>query len=339
MARIDLNSLTRWITAAAVAHPTRLDRELADRTGSSVRTARRALQVMTERQWLVRSGTRRKPRHAPGPMRQVVQRYPLAGLQEDLPWADDFAPYFMLPAAIRRMVQHAFCELLNNAIDHSGGTQVTVSLRQTASHVQLLVSDDGQGLFRCIAENFSIADPQLAMLELCKGKLTSQPQRHSGQGLFFTSRLADVFDLHANDTAFQRREWEGSHWWPRAPLKQSGTSVYASFLLDTPRTLDALRQEHSADGSGFGFDRTVVPMRLIASAATGLESRAQARRIGARLDRFERAELDFSGITEVGHAFADELFRVLPADAALADLVAVNMAPRVQAMVASVTCA
>lgn len=336
MARIDLNSLTQWITAAAVAHPTRLDCEVADRTGTSVRTARRALRVLIDTQWLVRSGTRQKPRHAPGLMRQVVQRYPLAGLQEDQPWADDFAPYFMLPAAVQRMVQHAFCELLNNAIDHSGGTQVAVSLRQTASQVQLLVSDNGQGLFQRIAENFAIADPQLAMLELCKGKLTSQPQRHSGHGLFFTSKLADVFDLHANDTAFQRRDWEGPNWWPRAPLKQLGTSVYASFLLDTPRTLDALRRSHSVGGTGFGFDRTVVPMRLIASAVAGLESRAQARRIGARLDRFERAELDFSGVPDIGHAFADELFRVLAGDAALAELVPVNMAPRVQAMVASI---
>jgi anti-sigma regulatory factor (Ser/Thr protein kinase) len=36
------------------------------------------------------------------------------------------------------------------------------------------------------------------MLELSKGKLTSEPDRHNGRGLFFTSRLADVFDLHAN---------------------------------------------------------------------------------------------------------------------------------------------
>jgi signal transduction histidine kinase len=45
------------------------------------------------------------------------------------------------------MAQHAFTELLNNAIDHSGGTQVTVSMRQTPLHLQLLVSDDGCGLF------------------------------------------------------------------------------------------------------------------------------------------------------------------------------------------------
>ena len=48
----------------------------------------------------------------------------------------------------------------------------------------------------------------IAMLELSKGKLTSAPDRHSGRGLFFTSRLADVFDLHANATAFQYRGWD-----------------------------------------------------------------------------------------------------------------------------------
>ena len=51
------------------------------------------------------------------------------------------------------------------------------------------------------------------MLELSKGKLTSQPARHAGRGLFFTSRLADVFDLHANATAFQHRVHGKANGW------------------------------------------------------------------------------------------------------------------------------
>ena len=137
-------------------------------------------------QWLQRDGMRRDAAYRPGPLRQVVQRYPLAGLQEDLPWQRDFAPCFDLPPNVARMAQHAFTELLNNAIDHSGGTQVTVSVRQTALHLQLLVSDDGVGVFERIQQNFDIADPTLAMLELSKGKLTSAPDRHSGHGLFFS---------------------------------------------------------------------------------------------------------------------------------------------------------
>ena len=336
MARLNLNALTQWITAAAIQHPTRLDAELAERSGVSLRTARRALVRLTEMNWLSREGTARRPHYKPGLLRQVVRRYPLVGLEEDVPWARDFAPFFALPASVNRMVQHTFCELLNNAIDHSGGTHVTVSLRQTAGHAQLLVSDDGRGVFDQIAQTFAIDSPELAMLELSKGKLTSQPLRHSGQGLFFTSRLADVFDLHANAAAFQQRIWDERGWRPQRALKHTGTSVYASFALDTTRTLDSVRQQYSIDGVGVGFERTVVPLRLITSDVIGLESRAQARRAGARLGSFRRAEVDFGGVAQIGHAFADELFRVFAREQPGVDLVPLNMSAAVASMIASV---
>ena len=68
----------------------------------------------------------------------------------------------------------------------------------------------------------------------------------------------------------------------------------------------------------------------------GLESRAQARRVASRLQRFQRAEVDFAGIADVGHGFADELFRVFSRAHPGVDLVPVGMAPRVAAMVAAV---
>lgn len=336
MARLNLTALTQWMTAAAVQHPNRLDLELASRTGVTRRTAQRALTRLAELQWLSIEGGARRKVYRPGLLRQVVRRYALAGLGEDIPWALDFAPFFTFPAAVHRMVQHAFCELVNNAIDHSGGTHVTISLRQTASHAQLLVSDDGRGLFRRIAETFAIDDPRLAMLELSKGKLTSEPRTHSGQGLFFTSKLADVFDLHANEVAFQQRDWDGQGWQPQRALKREGTSVYVALALDTPRTLEAVRKAYSLDGLGVGFERTVVPLRLIASDLAGLESRAQARRVGARLNEFRRAELDFSGVPDIGHAFADELFRVLAVELPTLELVPANMSPAIAAMLASV---
>ena len=337
MARQNLEAITKWITAAAQRRPHALDVELAARTGVSQRSARRTLGRLVELNWLVREGTPRQPSWRPGLLRQVVQRYEIAGLEEDLPWSLDFAPHFVLPANLRRIVQQAFCELLNNAIGHSGGTQVAVSLRQTASQVQLLVSDNGVGLFERIAQTFSIASPALAMLELSKGKLTSQPERHTGEGLFFTSRLADVFDLHANDAAFQQRAWDERGWHPQRALRHAGTSVYAAFALDTPRTLEGVRQAYSAcrddDPFGVAFSRTTVPLRLITSTSEGLESRAQARRVCARLGEFRRAEIDFGGVDTVGHAFADELFRVFgPAQRSL-ELVPVNMTPAVAALI------
>jgi hypothetical protein len=335
MARTDLNSMTQWITAAAVRHPHDLADHVAQRLDVTRRTANNALRRLVASNWLQREGSARKAVFRPGLLRQVARRYALAGLEEDRPWAADFAPFFALSPNVRRMVQHCFCELLNNAIDHSEGESVAVSLRQTPSHVQLLVSDDGRGLFDKIHEAFALDDPALAMLELSKGKLTSQPERHAGRGLFFTSRLADVFDLHANHSAFQRREWE-SGWHAGRPLKHGGTSVYAAIALDTPRTLESVLAAHSVEPGRLDFDRTVVPLRLLDSPLAGLESRSQARRVAARLSQFRRAEVDFSGVPHIGHGFADELFRVLAAQQPGFELVPINMSPAVATMIDSV---
>ncbi|HET9644637.1 MAG TPA: ATP-binding protein, partial [Burkholderiaceae bacterium] len=196
MSRLKSHLMTSWITAAALQRPDDLATLVVERTSCSRAAALKALRRLVELQWLTRSGTRNRPVYGPGPLRQVVRRYSLNGLAEDLPWSRDFAPNFALPPAVQRMLQHTFQELLNNAINHSGGTRVTVSVRQTLTQAQLLVSDDGCGLFDRVRNAFAIEDPMHAMLELSKGKLTTQPDRHTGRGLFFTSQLADVFDLH-----------------------------------------------------------------------------------------------------------------------------------------------
>jgi anti-sigma regulatory factor (Ser/Thr protein kinase) len=333
--RIDLAPITQWITAAALQHGSDLPAHLMQRLAISRRRAGHLLAKLVAAQWLTSLGTPRRPRYQPGPLRQVVMRYPLAGLQEDVPWRRDFAPCFELPAEVRRLAQHAFTELVNNAIDHSGGSQVTVSMRQTPLQVQLLVSDDGVGLFDRVAQSHGINEPQLAMLELSKGRLTSAPGRHLGQGLFTAARVADVLDLHANRSAFQCRAWE-SHGWRHgqagAVATRTGTAIYVAITVDTQRTLQGVLRELSVQGDGMGFDRTRVPLRLLAGPEAALESRAEARRVAERLSLFRRAELDFAGIDHIGPGFADELFRVIAREQPEVSMVPLAMAAAVRAM-------
>jgi len=333
MPRIDWSATTPWITEAVLAHPDDLPVHLMERLCIGRRAAGTTLARLTDAQWLARTGTKRRPRFVPGLQRQVVRRYPLQGLQEDLPWSRDFAPTLALPPTVARLAQHAFGELLNNAIEHSGGTAVTVSMRQTPVHVQLLVSDNGCGLFDRVARSFRIADPALAMLELTKGKLTSEPRRHTGHGLYFTTRIADILDLHANGAAFQHRAWQRHRWHRTAPAARQGTSVFVAIALDTPVTLDDVLRAHSRDGQGYAFERTVVPLQFLASTGPALDSRAQARRAALRLQQFRHAQLDFAGVEDVGHGFADELFRVFARRHPQLELEPVNMSPAVRGLV------
>lgn len=338
--RSPLSKACDCITELVVRHPDTLPQKLGARLGMVPKEARALIDQLVDLQWLEPCGTLDKPGSKPcwrpGALRQVVHRYALAGLQEDVPWQQDFAPFFALPDNVARIAQHAFTELVNNAIDHSGGRQVTISMRQTPLQMQLLVSDDGRGVFNSIGRQFKISDPVHAMLELAKGKLSSQPERHTGRGLFFTAKMADIFDLHANGAAFQQRDWEREEWHRGRPACGRGTSVYVAVNLDTERTVDEVMRQFSADGSGYGFERTVVPMKLLTAPQVGLESRAQARRITQRLSDFRRVELDFDGLHDIGHGFADELMRVFTRENPQVELVPVNMAPRVAALVHSV---
>jgi hypothetical protein len=108
-----------------------------------------------------------------------------------------------------------------------------------------------------------------------------------------------------------------------------------AIALNTTRTLDGVMQAWSTQGDGIEFDQTRVPLRLLAGEGQALDSRAQARRVGARLTTFKRAEIDFDGVTDVGHGFTDELFRVFSRANPQVELVATNMTPRIAALVNS----
>lgn len=337
MSLAQLKELKTLITAKAVANPTHLCAELAAQFGVSRSTMGKWLRALIDEGWITRQGSRSHPVYKPSVLRQVNRSYDLAGLDEQTPWERDFSPCFELPPNVARLAHHAFTELLNNAVDHSGGTRVSLSMRQNATHLHLLIKDDGCGVFDRIQDAFHIASPQLALLELSKGKLTTQPDRHTGRGLFFTSRLFDVFDLYANQLTYQHNHWQRKEWLRANPLGSKGTAIFMSLALNSTRTLDDVFGAHAKDAADLSFSRTEVAMRLAHAAGEALESRAQAKRIANRLEAFDTVDLDFDGVDAVGQAFADELFRVFARQHPQVRLEPRNMNAQVAAMVAQVS--
>lgn len=330
-----LHDATAWITPLALAHPLDLPAALAARSGRSRASAQRLLGRLVDAQWLERGGSRRRPAYRPGALRQVVHRYALAGLEEDRPWAQDFAAALALPEGVARMLRHALSELLNNAIEHSGGRTVTVSMRRTPLQAQLLVADDGRGAFDAIRAACAIDDPAQAMFEIAKGRLTTRPADHGGRGLYHTATLADVFDLHANGCGWRRiaGDADAARWQPVRTPGGPGTTVYVAVALDTPRTLDLALRAGSREGLRGWIDHARLPLRLLAGDGV-LESRALARRVAWRLERYATATLDYAGISDVGPAFADEIGRVLPQRLPGVQWQQVNASPAVAAQLA-----
>ena len=49
----------------------------------------------------------------------------------------------------------------------------------------------------------------------------------------------------------------------------------------------------------------MVPLRLAQHEGEKLVSRAQAKRVAHRFEKFKRVMLDFDGVTQIGQAFAE----------------------------------
>ena len=94
--------------------------------------------------------------------------------------------------------QYGFSEMVNNAIDHSGSDRVVSRFWVDAATLVFEVQDDGRGAFARIREGLSLDDSFAAIQELSKGKTTTDPDRHTGEGIFFTSKVVDAFVLEAN---------------------------------------------------------------------------------------------------------------------------------------------
>lgn len=334
MSQDQLKELKTLITAKAVANPTHLCADLATQFGVSRSTMGKWLRKLVDEGWLVRQGTIARPVYKPSRLRDVSRSYALAGLDEHTPWERDFAPCFDLPPNITRLARHAFTELLNNAVDHSQGSKVSISMRQNPTHLHMLVRDDGCGVFARIQKAFQIDSPQQALLELSKGKLTTQPEFHTGRGLFFTSRLFDVFDLYANHLTYQHSHWQRREWLRANPLAVAGTAIFMSLALNATRTLEEVFTAHGRGSQDVSFARTEVALRLAAGTDQTLESRALGKRIANRLESFEVVDLNFDGIEAIGQGFADELFRVFASQHPQVLLRPCNMNARVAAMVA-----
>ena len=138
----------------------------------------------------------------------------------------DVAPALSdLPRNVIDTWQFCFTEMLNNAKDHSEGTLVHVAVVRTAADTRITLNDNGIGIFKKIQNALNLLDERHAVLELSKGKLTTDPQGHTGQGIFFTSRLLDSFDLLSGACFFTHKSGDDQDWIVEVSEPRSGTSV------------------------------------------------------------------------------------------------------------------
>lgn len=230
-------------------------------------------------------------------------------LAEDQVWVKYIKPMILkYPDNIYRMCNYGFTEILNNAIDHSEGTAIFVEVKINEKDITFTIWDNGIGIFQKIQNALHLESIRESILHLSKGKFTTDPSKHTGEGIFFTSRIFDKFDILSSDLYYTFRDED---WILSSEKRESfgqGTSIQMSVLLDSKKTPKEVMDKYA--GQEIGFEKTIVAVALSSDPKDPHVSRSQAKRLLMGLDKFKTVVLDFEGVESVGQAFVDEIFRV-----------------------------
>ena len=121
-----------------------------------------------------------------------------------------------------------------------------------------------------------------AAQELSKGKKTTDPARHSGEGIFFTSKAVELFRLTSSGAQWTVDNLRRDTALGAVPVTP-GTLVQCQIDPQTDRVLADTFLEFSHDHD---FIRTRVPVKLF-KLGTGFVSRSEAKRLLSGLEPFE----------------------------------------------------
>lgn len=329
---LDKATLRQRALQLVFAGERRVAGRLAEEFDLSRQAAHGHLQALVREGKLVASGQTRARVYRLATLRDGSRTYAREGLREDVVWKEVFAPVVAdLPGNVRDIWHYGVTEMVNNAIDHSGSPNVHVGVRRNAIHTDGWVADDGEGIFLKIQRALELYDPRESILELAKGKLTTDPENHTGEDIFFSSRGFDAFDIRSGRLHYMH-DGKPFDFLIERPEDAPGTLVLMRLANDSARVLNDVFVQYAAPDE-FRFDRTVVPVRLAQYEGEKLVSRSQAKRLSNRFERFRHVVLDFQGVAEIGQAFADELFRVFANSHPNTLLAPVNMTDAVSNMV------
>ena len=230
---------------------------------------------------------------------------PLAGLAEDAVWRHFVDTLPNQSEDARKIEVYAFTEMLNNAIDHSQGSSARVRVWEDDDALSFEIADDGIGVFAHVQESFALPNVFAAVAELTKGKRTSAADRHSGEGIFFTSKAVDDFELCSNGVI-----WRVDNSVEDQAVGESsvttGTKVRFTVKSQTAHSLSEVFRRFSREHE---FNRSQPVIKLF-EIGSEFVSRSEAKRLLDGMDSFEVITLDFRDVSLVGQGFVDEVFRV-----------------------------
>jgi anti-sigma regulatory factor (Ser/Thr protein kinase) len=207
---------------------------------------------------------------------------------------------------IFEIIQYAFTEMLNNAIDHSKSDKCFVEVIVDPYNIQITIRDYGIGIFYSIFKKYEFNDEYEAVGELLKGKTTTMKERHSGEGIFFTSKAVEISSFRSHKTNLIFNNSENDIFIEQEKFIH-GTLVKLQIGRNSKKNLSTVFNQFAPEEYEFSFQRTKVFIKLYLQSFI---SRSEARRLLTGLNKFREIILDFKDVTKIGQGFADEIFRV-----------------------------
>ncbi|MBI5414446.1 DUF4325 domain-containing protein [Candidatus Peregrinibacteria bacterium] len=245
---------------------------------------------------------------------RYAKTFPNVALQEDRVFEQvrtAFPPFKKLPENIQSIFTYGFSEMLNNAIEHSESKNIRIKVALQKKILSFCIDDVGVGVFRNIMQKRKLHSELEAIQDLLKGKTTTMPKSHSGEGIFFTSKVCDLFILESfGHQLIVNNEIPDVFVSTEQKIK-NGTRVVFQIKISSQRHLNDVFSLYTNIGaeSDYGFDKTEIRVKLYTVSGIHI-SRSQARRILSGLEKFKIIIFDFEKVPLVGQAFADEIFRV-----------------------------
>lgn len=327
--------IRRYILENVEKHSADIARKTADRFGITRQGVSKHLQRLVSEKALTHTGNTRSRSYKLSALVEWRGSYEIKeGIAEDVVWRADIAPVLgEMPDNVRDIWHYGFTEMFNNAIDHSAGSEIRVNISRTAATTEISIVDTGVGIFKKIQAALGLLDERHAVLELAKGKLTTDPARHSGEGIFFSSRMFDAFEIKSGTVFFSHESADGTDWILESHYPMGGGTIVLMRLHNhTARTLRKVFDQYTS-GDDYGFTKTVVPVELAQYGDDRLISRSQAKRLLSRVELFRTVVFDFAGVATIGQAFADEIFRVFAQQHPGIDLISIHANSAVKRMI------
>ena len=336
MPRSSNAAITRFIVDQIEDHPSDITALIVERFGVTRATASNYVRRLIADGMVEAEGHTRGKRYTLRRLDQANGREIItANTQDDEVWRQHLLPRVNdLPPNIVAICGYGFTEMFNNVIDHAASDACHWTYARSAKELTFSIRDYGIGIFEKIQRSCGLSDHRQALFELSKGKLTTDATKHTGEGIFFTSRAFDYFAIVSTDIFYSRRRDDDHQWlidWQPTSERVPGTTIHMSIEMSSITKLDEVFRHYEDDD--FGFSKTAVSLNLARYALDQLISRSQAKRLMVRLDGFREVMLDFEGVDLIGQAFADEIFRVFAANHPNVHIMSVNTNRQTAAMI------